>query len=158
VGSRKTIGQRSRSEVDRWRDTVYARDAVSCVVAGTASEAEWPCRGPRTLQHRVSRGMGGSALFDTPAYLLTMCNHHNTIAETDAAFAAVCLLNGWSLPRNRADVDPILIPVRFHDGWHEIDDAGFRTPVWGPHATERINAFMHQPEVDAETAKGMHRA
>jgi len=149
---KQTIGQRSHAAVDQWRDTVYNRDVVSCVVAGTSPAEQWSCHGPRTLQHRVGRGMGGSALFDTPAYLLTMCLHHNTIAETDATFASICRTNGWTLPRHRIDVDPILVPVRYFDGWHELDNSGFRTPVWGPHAVERIAAFWRQPQVDAETA------
>lgn len=158
MGKRTTIGQRSHGAVEQWRDTVYARDAVSCVVAGTISADHWGCRGSRTLQHRVGRGMGGSTLFDTPAYLLTMCTHHNTIAETDASFAAACRLNGWTLPRHRVNLDPTLVPVRYHDGWHDLDNDGFRTPVWGEHAVARIAEFWHQPQVDAETAGETHRA
>lgn len=141
-----------------WRDAVFARDVVSCVAAGVPEAAAWPCWGIRTLQHRVGRGAGGSALFDTPAYLLTMCAHHNGIAEADADFAAVCRESGWTLPRLRVAVDPVLIPVRYFDGWHDLDNHGFRTPVWGPHAVDRINAFWHQPQVDAETAGERHHA
>ncbi|MGU3409156.1 hypothetical protein ACLBWP_03530 [Microbacterium sp. M1A1_1b] len=154
---RRSTGDRSRDAVDELRDTVYTRDAVSCVVVDTAAALIWPCHGPRTLQHRISRGMGGSALFDTAAHLIAMCNHHNTIAETDAAFAGVCRANGWTLPRNRSDVNPELIPVLYWDGWHELDDQGFRTRVYGPHAEERIAELWRQPKVDAVSTGGDRR-
>jgi hypothetical protein len=120
----KTIGQRSRDQVDAIRPQVYLRDDYRCVVSGTTVGATSPCEGNITLQHRVGRGAGGSALFDGPAHLVVMCLRHNVLETSSADFAAACLTNGWSLRRNAIDVDPTQVPVRYRDGWYLLDADG----------------------------------
>ena len=119
----KTIGQRSRDQVDAIRPQLLLRDDYRCVVSGTPTGATSPCEGPATVQHRVGRGAGGSALFDGPAYLVTMCLRHNVLETSSADFAATCLLNGWSLRRNALDVTAETIPVLYRDGWYLLDGA-----------------------------------
>ena len=117
----KTAGKRSRAQVNEIRPMVELRDDYRCVVSGTDYGKTSPCTPGLTMQHRVGRGAGGSALFDGPAYLLTMCQHHNTLETASADFAAVCLTNGWKLHRNRVDVVPALVPVRYWDGWYLLE-------------------------------------
>ena len=159
MGKRTSIGQRSRDAVNSIREALYLRDDYRCVVAQTDAGYDSPCEGSVSVQHRVGRGAGGSALFDDPSYLITMCIKHNTLAESSADFAETCRRNGWKLPRNRAHVDPVAVPVRYWDGWYELE-AGhcFRTRVYGPHAVDRITSFLHQPKVDAESTSEGGRA
>lgn len=109
-------GQRSRGAVERVRAGVYERDGHTCVVQGSLPWRRWPCSGILTVQHAVGKGMGGSELFDSPEYLRTMCWHHNTFATMSAEFARACLIYGWTLERNRQDIDPSSVPVRYPDG------------------------------------------
>ena len=120
---RRTLGQRSREQVNDIRPMVQMRDDYRCVVAGTEYGKNSPCTPGLTMQHRVGRGAGGSARFDGPAYLICMCQHHNTLETSSADFAAVCLANGWKLPRNAVDVVAELIPVRYWDGWYVLESA-----------------------------------
>ena len=120
----KTIGQRSRDQVEEIRPMLYIRDDYRCVVSGTPVGATSPCEGNITLQHRIGRGAGGSARFDTTAHLVVMCLRHNVLETSSADFAAACLTNGWSLRRNAVDVDPTQIPVRYRDGWYVLDADG----------------------------------
>jgi len=120
---RRTVGQQSRSQVNEIRPMVEMRDDYRCVVSGTEYGATSPCTPGLTMQHRVGRGAGGSALFDGPAYLVCMCQHHNTLETSSADFAAVCLANGWKLARNAVEVVPELVPVRYWDGWYVLEAA-----------------------------------
>jgi hypothetical protein len=72
-----------------------------------------------TLQHRVGRGMGGSALYDKDAgFLLTMCNDHNGLETSNADFHRLCQKMGWSVPRWAVERRSISeIPVCYEDGW-----------------------------------------
>ena len=119
----KTIGQRSRDQVDALRPALYMRDDYRCCVSGTPVGATSPCEGPVTVQHRVGRGSGGSAQFDGPAFLLTMCLRHNVLETSSADFAAWCRTYGWSIRRNALDLDPTRIPVLYRDGWYLLDGA-----------------------------------
>jgi hypothetical protein len=135
---RKTIGQRSRDQVDAIRPMVLLRDDYRCVVSGTPVGATSPCDGTATIQHRVGRGAGGSTQFDGPAYLLVMCVRHNVLETSSAAFAADCLENGWSLRRNAVDVDPTQIPVRYRDGWYLLDADGCSRQRVHPNIADKL--------------------
>lgn len=132
----KTIGQRSTAAVNERREQVFLRDDYQCVVKGTAAALIEPCRGPNTIQHRVGKGAGGSALFDSYAHLVTMCWGHNIFAEADAEFAAACLANGWSVPRNWVGLDLSRIPVRYHSGVYLLDHDTWDR-LWIPEAEFR---------------------
>jgi hypothetical protein len=121
-GKRKTIGQQSRAAIDEIREQVYVRDDYHCIAAGFVGQDNVDeCAGRLTPQHRVGRGFGGSALFDRPGYLLTMCIWHNTLAERDADFADLCTTNGWSIPRHSPGAtDPTKVPVLYSDGWYVL--------------------------------------
>lgn len=117
-----SIGKRSRSQVARSRPVVFARDGHECVVAGLFEAVRWPCMGSLTVQHRRGKGMGGSALADTPESLLCFCAFHNVLQTADAEFDARCREYGWSVPRWVADQYAMnRIPVKYADGWFFLD-------------------------------------
>lgn len=108
--------------MEKWRKHVYRRDRDRCVACeylfGRVSDDQL------TLQHRVSRGMGGSARYDeTPAGLIAFCAGHNLAETAEAKFAGQCVENGWSVPRWVIDRGwPIeTIPIRYVDGWFFLD-------------------------------------
>lgn len=130
-GKRKpSRGARSRAQVEQVRPEVYERDEHTCVVQGSRQWQTWPCSRDLTIQHAVGRGMGGSVELDSPALLRTMCGFHNLLETSDADFARACTVNGWSIPRNRADIDPLQVPVRYPDGGdYLLDDDGGRRRI-----------------------------
>ena len=69
-----SIGKRSRRQVDKSRPEVFKRDGHICVADGLFEAVKWPCVGGLTIQHRRTKGMGGSALGDAPEALVTMCS------------------------------------------------------------------------------------
>lgn len=114
-----SIGKRSKYQLAKSRPIVFERDNEQCVVAGTIWETIQPCIGVLTLQHRVGRGMGGSAKWDAPNCLVTMCVVHNTLIESSYEFRSFCERNGFSILRRIADrMDISGIPVRYADGWY----------------------------------------
>jgi hypothetical protein len=116
------IGKQSRAAMERSRANVYARDNETCVVTGTIWGTIHPCGGSMTLQHRVTRGMGGSAKWDSEPYLLAMCAIHNALEPASAEFRNFCERNGYSVPRWVAEQFPISrIPVRYPNGWFLLD-------------------------------------
>jgi hypothetical protein len=118
-----SIGKKSKAQVEKSRPIVYARDGKRCVAYG--SLWAYSCGGAMTLQHRVGRGAGGSALYDAPAFLVTFCAAHNSRAESDPVFAEFCRLNGWSLRRSYAEQHPISrVPIRYPDGWQLLSGEG----------------------------------
>lgn len=117
-----SIGKRSRAQVAAVREQVFDRDDHICVVQGSIWGTVQPCGGGLTIQHRVGRGMGGSAQFDAPSSLLAMCAVHNGLAEASSEFAKYCQRNGLSIPRRVAAMFPISrIPARYSDGWYLLD-------------------------------------
>ena len=94
------------------RKLVYQRDNYVCVHCGTTNGL--------TLQHRASRGMGGSKSLDGPENLVTMCWQANTDLESNPDFMALGRKHGWKLSRWE---DPTTIPVRyFADGVFYLTD------------------------------------
>jgi len=113
-----SVGKRSKYQVAKSRPIVFQRDHETCVVSGTIWETIQPCMGILTLQHRVGRGMGGSAKWDAPNCLVTMCIVHNGLIESSHEFRNYCERNGLSIRRAVADrMDVASIPVRYSDGW-----------------------------------------
>lgn len=114
-----SVGKRSKYQVAKSRPIVFERDHETCIVSGTIWETIQPCMGIMTLQHRVGRGMGGSAKWDAPNCLVTMCVVHNTLIESSFEFRNYCERNGISILRRIADrMDISGIPVRYSDGWY----------------------------------------
>jgi hypothetical protein len=113
-----SIGKRSKYQVAKSRPIVFERDQETCIVAGSIWETIQPCMGILTLQHRVGRGMGGSARWDAPNCLVTMCIIHNGLIESSYEFRNYCERNGLAIRRAVADrMDVASIPVRYSDGW-----------------------------------------
>lgn len=106
----------------RTRQMVYDRDGNRCVACYDSNNL--------TLQHRVSKGMGGSKLYDQPAFLVTMCLTCNLALESDYVKAEQGRFNGWKLSRNtRPPVDPEKIPVKIGKEWFLLDNHGGKTPL-----------------------------
>lgn len=85
---------------DKVRQQVFERDGGRCPHCGETEAIG--------LQHRISKGMGGSSLLDGPANLLTFCNIGNARMESDPDFAVRARSFGWKL--SRWD-NPLLVPV-----------------------------------------------
>jgi len=120
-----SIGRKSRSNVSKSRPVVFRRDGRECVVAGLFEAVRWPCGGGLTVQHRRGRGMGGSALGDSPEALVSMCAVHNVLQTANPDFDRVCKRFGWSVPRWAADLHAMSrIPVRYADGWFLLSGDG----------------------------------
>jgi len=128
-----SVGKKSRASVARNRVKVFARDGFECVMAGSFWAVMQSCGGGATVQHRVGRGMGGSAKWDEPPYLVSMCYHHNALIESSAEFRNYCERNGISIRRAYMDRWRIeQIPIRYNDGWFLLS-ADRRVPI-----TERL--------------------
>lgn len=113
------------------RRGVYERDGHRCVVSTPE------CGGGLTLQHRVSRGMGGSHLLDGYENLIAMCLDHNVRLETDAAFAALGRRLGWKL---EAGENPLMVAVfsTVWGGWRVLDAVGESVPVTARDEDQRL--------------------
>lgn len=121
-----SIGKKSRANVARVRDKIFARDGFVCVASVWGSH----CRGRLTIQHAVKRGMGGSQLFDTPKFLRTMCELHNGLDASDPTFRRMSIMNGWSMMRQEALMLETPVPVLYpNGGWFVLDDGFNREPV-----------------------------
>lgn len=141
-----SIGKRSKAQVEKVRQIVYARDSDLCVVRGSLWAILEPCNGSLTLQHRVGKGAGGSALYDAPAFLTAMCWGHNLLAESSAEFAKFCARNGFSVRRSIADQHPISrIPIRYPDGWQLLSGGG-RFAISESTAQELMNEIYGEEE------------
>lgn len=140
-----SIGKRSKFQVAKSRPIVFERDGGVCVVSGTIWGTIQPCMGILTLQHRVGRGMGGSAKWDAPNCLVTMCVVHNGLIESSYEFRNYCERNGLSILRRIADrVDVASIPVRYSDGWYLLaGDSRFPIP---DAAAEAVIAELYDDE------------
>lgn len=125
-----SVGKRSKRDVNKNRKTVFKRDNYTCVVTGSEYEYTWGCYGIPTIQHRVTRGMGGSNAHDEPRDLVTMCAYHNQLETMSATFRRVCELSGWSVRRSMASQWPLnRVPVLYGSDWFLLDgDARFLIP------------------------------
>jgi 5-methylcytosine-specific restriction endonuclease McrA len=98
---------------DRVRQLVFARDNHRCPHCGETEAIG--------LQHRISKGMGGSKLLDVPSNLLTFCNVGNAALEADASAATYGRMNGWKLSRWQEPEGEVFYDVT--DGaWHLLDN------------------------------------
>lgn len=149
---RKSTAQRSKEAVDDNRPGVYNRDGRQCIVTGSEWAISDPCIGALTIQHATGKGMGGSALFDSPEMLRTMCTGHNVLQTSDAAFARHCLRMGWSLERNRVDVDPTRVPVRYPDGLDYFLDSAFQRHEISHRTAEEIRNELYGVDIDQVAA------
>lgn len=117
-----SIGKRSKKNVAAVREQIFERDHHQCALVGTIWHVLQPCSAGLTVQHRVGRGSGGSALFDAPNHLVAMCAVHNALAESSAEFAKYCQRNGLSVPRWAAAKQSLSpIPVKIQDSWFLLD-------------------------------------
>jgi hypothetical protein len=117
-----SLGKKSKSQVNKVRAYIFERDGQACIAAGVFGF----CGGGLTIQHRVGRGMGSSAQYDTPAHLITMCATHNELQTASARFDKLCKSRGWSVPRWAVERVPVSdIPVSYPGrGWYLLHEDG----------------------------------
>jgi hypothetical protein len=139
-----SVGKRSKRQLDKVRQLVFDRDGNNCLAAGQYGF----CGGGLTLQHRVGRGMGGSAQYDTPAHLITFCAIHNELQTASATFATLCQSRGWSIPRWAVErVAITVIPVHYPlAGWHLLFEDGTLELVPAMEANAMLLALYGQDE------------
>ena len=99
----------SRKDVEDARSLVRTRDGHQCQMCGQSIVDR-----PSALHHRKPKGMGGSALLESPQNLIRLCGSGNAdgchgIAHGNPSFARD---NGWILWRIQ---NPAEVPVQtFH--------------------------------------------
>nr|WP_145982982.1 hypothetical protein [Pseudonocardia sp. AL041005-10] len=98
------------------RQLVIARDLARCVRCGRHTAG-----GPRSLQHRQARGMGGRAHAHTAANLILLCGTATTPGDChsyveDRANWDDATVHGWAV--SSFHPDPATVPVLVHWlGW-----------------------------------------
>lgn len=129
-----TIGKKSKAQTEKLRKKVYERDNYECISKAVYA----PCSSDITIQHRVSRGMGGSALYDGhSAFLVAMCARHNTLETADSDYHKICQHFGWSVPRWVVlQWELTQVPVFYWDGWHFLEN-DTRVPITDEEAKAR---------------------
>lgn len=86
--------------------------------------------GNGAVHHRTSKGMGGSALLESPANLVTLCGRGNA----DLCHGKVhgnpqwARNHGWTVSRH---LDPAEVPVDTYRGWVLLDAIGGWIPYLG---------------------------
>lgn len=113
----------TRKEIDAARVVVAERDQDYCQMCGTRLWNQW-----RSVHHRTPKGMGGSALLESPANLVTLCGLGNADgchgkAHSNPHWARN---HGWIVPRS---LNPLEVPVDMHDGWFYLLEDGTRRPA-----------------------------
>ena len=88
---------------DATRRVVLARDDYQCVARG---QLPGECSGHLDMGHLIGRGIGGSDLYDTAAWLTTQCRRHNGDIEDVPETRAMAIRLGLKIERK-----PGLIPV-----------------------------------------------
>jgi hypothetical protein len=87
--------------------------------------------GNGAVHHRTPKGMGGSALLESPANLVTLCGRGNA----DRCHGKVhgnpqwAHNHGWTVHRS---LEPSVTPVDMVDGWHVLTVDGERIPWEAP--------------------------
>jgi 5-methylcytosine-specific restriction protein A len=114
----------SRATQEAARRIVRDRDGDTCQMCGRFMYER------RSVHHRLPKGMGGSALLESPANLVTLCGVGNADgchgkAHSNPQWARN---HGWIVSRS---FDPAEIPVDMHDGWWLLTAAGERLPYTG---------------------------
>lgn len=112
----------TRRQIADARAIVAERDQDYCQICGTRLWNQW-----RSVHHRVAKGMGGSALLESPANLVTLCGAGNADgchgkAHSNPEWARN---HGWIVSRA---FDPREIPVDTCHGWVLLSDDGSREP------------------------------
>ena len=103
------------------RKLVFSRDENQCVACGSLQNL--------TIHHRVNRGAGGSKLFDSPAFLLTMCIICNGRFESDVDYARKAKIFGYKIQRNQKEIKPETIEVYYckSNQWFLLNNKGEKT-------------------------------
>ena len=141
-----SIGKKSRKQVEAIRQTVYERDEHICVVHNSLWSMLVPCGGSLTIQHRVTRGMGGSAKYDEAPYLVTMCAIHNALEPASSEFRAFCERQGYSIRRGFEGQNPISrFPIKYPEAWYLLSGTT-RHRIPEPVAYDLLNEIYGETE------------
>lgn len=115
----------TRAVVDASRSVVHERDQGRCCMCGT-----YITDGNGAVHHRSPKGMGGSALLESPANLVTLCGRGNADLDHGKVHGNPqwARNHGWLVSRH---LDPAEVPVDMHDGWVLLSPDGSRIPYLG---------------------------
>jgi 5-methylcytosine-specific restriction endonuclease McrA len=115
----------TRAVQEAARRLVHERDQGRCCMCGIHITD-----GNGAVHHRTPKGMGGSALLESAANLVTLCGrgnkdlHHGKV-HGNPQWARN---HGWTVSRH---LDPAEIPVDMWDGWWLLCPDGTRLPYTG---------------------------
>lgn len=120
----------SRREMDIFRGTVLLRDGSTCQLCGQDVTLKLA-----SIQHRIPRGMGGSALVNIPSNGVLVCGSattpdscHNWMEHVDRTRAERF---GYLIPK-LSGVHPSTVPLwTYTRGWVLLDDTGGWIPYLG---------------------------
>lgn len=120
----------SRRDMDAFREVVLARDGTTCQMCGIDVTLKLA-----SIQHRIPRGMGGSALVNIPSNGVLVCGSattpdscHNDIEHVSRREARRL---GYLIPK-LSGVHPSTVPLwTTPHGWVLLDDLGSRHPYIG---------------------------
>lgn len=112
----------TRAVQEAARRIVHNRDAGRCLMCGFVVTHRL-----RSVHHRTPKGMGGSALLESPTNLVTLCGLGNADgchgkAHSNPEWARN---HGWIVSRS---LNPTEIPIDMYDGWFTLTDDGQRIP------------------------------
>jgi hypothetical protein len=116
--------------MDAFREVVLARDGTTCQCCGIDVMYKLA-----SIQHRIPRGAGGSALVNRASNGVLVCGSattpgscHNWMEHEDRIAAEQ---QGWLLPKCNPDIDPSRERLLTYRGWVLLDDSGGRLPYVG---------------------------
>jgi hypothetical protein len=116
--------------MDAFRKVVLDRDGTTCQCCGIDVTLKLA-----SIQHRIPRGAGGSALVNRPSNGVLMCGSattpsscHNRVEHEDRLWGE---RTGWLLPKINRGIDTTQEPILLFNGWHLLDDFGGRIPYLG---------------------------
>jgi hypothetical protein len=120
----------SRREMDAFRKVVLDRDGTTCQMCGEDVTLKLA-----SIQHRIPRGMGGSALVNIPSNGVLVCGSattpnscHNHIEHVDRGQA----LDLGYLIHKLSGLHPSTVPLwTYTRGWVLLDDTGGWIPYLG---------------------------
>jgi 5-methylcytosine-specific restriction endonuclease McrA len=112
----------TRAVQEAARRIVRERDQDRCCMCGIHITD-----GNGAQHHRIAKGMGGSALLESPSNLVTLCGRGNKDLDHGKVHGNPewARNHGWIVSRH---LDPAEIPVDMVDGWWLLDADGGRRP------------------------------
>lgn len=115
----------TRKDIEAARNLVRKRDGTLCQMCGRSIVNR-----PSSIHHRKSKGMGGSALLESPSNLIRLCGLGNADGCHGEAHGNPewAYINGW-LIRRLVTFAPAHRPVNTYRGWVYLSHDGLAIPA-----------------------------